>query len=775
MNAIWQKIKADLFHRRVVSILIICTIAVAATLLTLALSTLMNLGGPYDRIFEEVNGAHLWLFFKPGRAATTDIHQIESLPGVAGSTGWQYSYDTQARIHDARVWVTLRVVPLEQPTIHRYYLLDGRAILPNAREIMAEKFFVDTYKMRVGDTITITRSDGRDVNLPVIGSAYDVMYDTYRSDQSPYLYVSESTLISLFPDKAAWGRSLGLRLSDPEKVNEVLAEVEAMRSLKFIESHTDWQDVKESAIFEGQLASVFLIAFSLFAILATVLIILSVVSSTILSQIKQIGILKALGFTGGQILLLYTGQYTVLSLIGTALGFALGLALAPVPMQAITASLNTTYLPSFSFLLVLLVFCIIPGVTILAALGASSRGARANIIKSIAVGAEAPLKKMFWGARLAETLGAPIVLVLGLNDIFVRPLRSVFTGLNLMLGVTGIVLGLALLDTVDSFRNNPALVGIPYDAIVTRQQVSDSLARRLLEKAPGVEAFYGEIQTKAWTLDEKAFTLRAVEGGLDSFPFHIPEGRFFQPGSNEAIAGKGLLDWLGLRIGDTLTIRLEEKDGSAVTVVIVGTYPEPSDAGQRLMLNLSSISRLVKRNDPNAYYLKLSPGADVDAIRSYLSPRRESDLNLVVIKEVVPDSIIYLQVAIFALSGILIIIAIVNVFIMSLLTAQEKLRVIGVLKTIGMTPAQVVRMFNITAGSLGMLAVLFGVPFGLVITKNLFIAVTNSLGFGQISVSINLTQTLLLIPFIVIFSVMGSYIPARWAAQLYIVKILRNE
>ena len=108
-----------------------------------------------------------------------------------------------------------------------------------------------------------------------------------------------------------------------------------------------------------------------------------------------------------------------------------------------------------------------------------------------------------------------------------------------------------------------------------------------------------------------------------------------------------------------------------------------------------------------------------DALRAYLSPRKESDLNLVPVKEAIPDSIIYLQLAIFVLSGILIVIAIVNVFIMSLLTAQEKLRVIGILKTVGMTPAQVVRMFNITAGSLGTLAVLIGIPLGLVVTQNL--------------------------------------------------------
>ncbi|HET9915129.1 MAG TPA: hypothetical protein VFQ13_24775, partial [Anaerolineales bacterium] len=103
MNAIWEKIKADLFRHRIISILIIGTITIAATLLTLALSTLSNLGGPYDRLFTEVNGAHLWIFFKTGRVNTADIRQIQTLPGIASSTPRQYSYRTQVRIHDARV------------------------------------------------------------------------------------------------------------------------------------------------------------------------------------------------------------------------------------------------------------------------------------------------------------------------------------------------------------------------------------------------------------------------------------------------------------------------------------------------------------------------------------------------------------------------------------------------------------------------------------------------------------------------------------------------
>lgn len=77
---------------------------------------------------------------------------------------------------------------------------------------------------------------------------------------------------------------------------------------------------------------------------------------------------------------------------------------------------------------------------------------------------------------------------------------------------------------------------------------------------------------------------------------------------------------------------------------------------------------------------------------------------MILVEEAIPSSVIYLQLAVFILGGILIGIAVVNVFITSLLATQEKLRVVGILKTVGMIPAQVVAMVNPDAGVLGLLA-----------------------------------------------------------------------
>jgi putative ABC transport system permease protein len=137
--------------------------------------------------------------------------------------------------------------------------------------------------------------------------------------------------------------------------------------------------------------------------------------------------------------------------------------------------------------------------------------------------------------------------------------------------------------------------------------------------------------------------------------------------------------------------------------------------------------------------------------------------------------VVYLQLAVFMLGGILIGIAVVNVFITSLLATQEKLRVVGILKTVGMVPAQVVAMINTAAGILGLLSVLIGVPVGLALTGGMLTALSNVYGFGQVSVSFDPWAGALLLPLILVVSLMGSYIPARWAARMAIVRVLREE
>lgn len=775
MIAVWEKIKADVRSRLLISLLILVTIVAASTLLTLALATLMNLSAPYDTAFEQLDAAHLWLYFDRQRVGLRDIERIRALPGVEETTELRHSVISRVRLHDTKVWTSLRVLPVEsQPEVNRVLVREGRYLVPHEMEVIASVDLDDLYDLEVGENIGVTGSDGKEVDLPIVGLAFNPMWDTYRNSQPPYLYVSEETLRDLFPNEEHWGWSLGLRLTQPQDVDAILTRVEALLPEGGLETHTDWRDVKRAALFGARLNFIFLGAFGLFAILATIFVVVSTMSAIVLSQFRQIGILKAVGFTRTQILTLYVGQYLLLGLIGTPLGLVLGAALAPLPLRSVAVSLSTTYRPPVTFGLIAATMIAVPGLVVAATVGAALRGANANIVQAIDVGAEPPRKKPALPVQWAARAQLPMLFVLGLNDVFVKPFRSFLTGLSLTLGVVGIVFGITLSGTLDAYRSEPRLLGIVYDATVSRDRWSDAKTRHYLDRAPGVEAYYAEALVDAETVTGQAFQVRAVEGDLETFPFIIEEGRFFRSGTREAIAGRGLLDWLGLEIGDEVTIFLDERKTRPLTLRIVGQYPEPVNTGEILMADLPVIRQWTRDLQPRTYFLKLTEDHDKGVLKRYLEPRADADLHLTWVGQAIPDVVYYLQLAIFALSAILIGIAVVNVFNTSLLSVQEKLRSVGVLKTVGMTPGQVIAMINTTAAVLAVVASAIGIPLGWLLTKGLLANLSASYGFGRTHVTFNPIYALVLPPLMVGVSVLGSFFPARRAARLSIVSVLRR-
>jgi len=761
--------------RPVISLLMVLTITASSTLLTLAIATLFNCAAPYDQSFAALNGVHLWLYFDRDRLRTRDIERIEAMPEVIASTGVQYSVATRVRIHGTRVWTSLHVLATQMPTVNSLLIQDGRYLMPGQKEMLGSSDLHDFYDLAVGDIVEVTASDHRRVDLPIVGLAYNPTWDTYRNSQPPYLYVSERTMRQLFPEEQTWEKSVGLRLEDPDSADTVLATIEETLRPHTIIGHTDWRDVREAAIFGAQLNLVFLGAFSIFAVIATILVIASSISSTVLSQFRQIGILKAIGFSRAHILWVYSGQYLILTALAGPLGLLVGTLLSPLPLRSVAASLSTTFKPALTPALFAIVLAMVNLVVLGATLRAARRGARANIVQAMAIGAEPPRRRSFWGARWTKRFGLPVVLSLGINDISVRPGRSLMTGLNLALGVIGIIFGIALHDTLNRYEQDPSLLGIVYDAVVTRQEHSDRHTRSEIGQAPGIAAFYAEQLVDVEDTRGHTFQIRAVEGDLDQFPFRISSGRPFDPDSVQALAGQGLLSWLGLKVGDSLTLTQKDSNRPPITWQIVGTYPEPVNAGQMLMVGLPVLRSAHWDSDPHTYYLRLAPDADGEETKNFLQPRANSDLNVIFVGQSLPDAVVYLQLAILTLSAILISIALINVFNTSILSVREKLRTLGILKTVGMTPGQVVAMISTSTAVLGVLATIVGVPVGLAFSQVLLSTLSRSYGFGQVHVTVNIALVLLLIPLMILVSIVGSLWPSLRAAHTPIVEVLRYE
>jgi len=774
MSALFRKIKADLLNRRLATLLVTLTILVSSTLLTLTATTLNSMSASFERNFNDLHGAHLWLYFDRSLVSRADVNRIEELPGIAASTGLQFSQVTQVEFGADKVLVSLRQVEAQQPAVNQLRITAGRYLAPDdAHGILVDKRLAEQFRAQPGDTIRISTASGYKP-LQVVGLAFNPTWDIYRTVQPPYLYTLDKTFQSLFPDRAEWDWSIGLRLADPDAVKQILAAAQSIARNKTIQDHTDWRDVRDAYLFSTQLNTLFLTAFGIFALTAAAFIMTNSISGAVLAQFRDIGVLKAVGFTGSQVAAVYLGQNLLMGAVGGVIGIAIGVALAPLPLTSLAHSLNTTVRPAFDPILLAGVLIGVLVFVLLATFWPARHGARINTIQAITTGYELPSVRPSRLARLARAARLPIPVVIGAKDAFARRGRATLTLLSLLLGVVALVFSFELNAVINTYLRDPSLAGVVYDAYVTREDMSDSTARRTLENAPGVQALLAHVTAKAETPQGKQFRIRAEEGDLAQFPFKLEVGRLINTGvEGEVMIGVGLQSWLGLKVGDTLRVTVNEKRTPAEWR-IVGVYREPADNGQMAMVSLGSLRAIDRAAEPDTYLLRLEPGASVDALRAYLKSRAGQSLSLAIVNTNI-SSLEQFRLTMLALSIALSAIALVSVFNSAVLNMRERMSEVGTYKAIGMTPGQVIEMVLASGGTIGVLAGVIGVPLGVVLVQVLLTALGKSYGFG--SFDLRPDWIALIVPALVAIGVglLGSAVPARWAARLNVVEVLQYE
>lgn len=120
-----------------------------------------------------------------------------------------------------------------------------------------------------------------------------------------------------------------------------------------------------------------------------------------------------------------------------------------------------------------------------------------------------------------------------------------------------------------------------------------------------------------------------------------------------------------------------------------------------------------------------------------------------------------------------------GVFNATLLNSRERARDIGILKALGMTPAQVSLMVVSTACALALLGLIFGIPAGILLYHHGLEALATVAGFtlsgSAIQGSLNTGQVVLLGIGAPLVAAIGGLLPTRWAARVPVWAVLNIE
>jgi putative ABC transport system permease protein len=526
----------------------------------------------------------------------------------------------------------------------------------------------------------------------------------------------------------------------------------------------------------------FLIAFGLIGLVLSVLIVVNVVSGAVSAGARRIGVLKAVGFTPAQVVLVYVLQVLIPAVAGVALGVVAANLLAPSVFGR-TAEVFQVAPQSIPLWVDLAVPLAMLGLAAIAALVPASSAGRLSATAAIVIG-RAPRPARGYAAHrlLGRAHVLPRAVTLGLAGPFARPGRTLVTLAAIMLGALAVTFGVGLGTSLDRVGADMALASTGHVQIGVPGQVppgAPPAATENADLAAAIRAQPGTLHYVTESQDRLAVaglagtaSVTAFSGDASWIGYALISGHWY--GADGAVVNTYFLESTGTRVGDTFTFT---GDGRSVTLTITGEVFQPGSTAV-IMTSLSSVAALEPSGTTQPmYYVGLRPGVTAQGYENALFARLGPGAwNSTPSGGYGPLQVLGALVVILTL--LLAVVAGFGVLNTVVLMTRERAYDIGVFKAVGMTPRQTIAMVVITVAATGLIAGLIAVPAGIALHHLILPIMGDGVqtAFPPGIYTVYSPAELVLLALVgLVIAVAGALAPAGWAARVSTATALRAE
>ncbi|MEU6543522.1 FtsX-like permease family protein [Streptomyces sp. NPDC046859] len=700
-------------HRGEALFLVLATAGIVVSLL-LATALFGYATNPWQRVFTQAHGAHVWLHTAP----SADTGRLTELDGVEAVTGPYPTASATLASRGARAAVELRGTP-EKPSVGRPLLTSGHWLDPaNPDGVVLESRLARALLAAPGDTLALP---GTDRTVTVLGVA-DSAEKRYRPGEQPGLVWAQPSAV-----RDPGGQVVALRLDDPEDTDYAVQRAVTVLGAGAVSEVSTWKQARAEAQGDNRLLGQVLGLFGLGALVAAGLAVHGAIGTRIRGHLRDISVLKAIGFTPGQVVRVFLLQHLAYALLGALAAAAVVQGLGSrIPGRLGDAVGVWHGLPGHTVALL-----VVP-VAVVLFIGATTGLAawRAGRVPPVPVPrrASAPGGRLSGAARSALGLRLPPALVLGWHRAFSRRLRSPATVARLALPLLLVVVAMSAWSTIERFDGRPEQVGLPTSLTVHADAgLTGRAARTVLEGDPQVAAAYPGVEVAALVPGQTAtIALRGLGTRQDPYPYSLAEGRA-ATGRDEAVAGQGLLALLDARVGDWVRITVGDQPQ---ILHIVGRSIEPENAGRVISTSLDTLRENDPGLGPTLYELRLRPGAEPGAVADRLTAAGRGHLDV----HAVPNPADGLSPLRGVIVGLIVVLALIG--LIELLTAiggtvREGERDLLALKAIGLSPRQITAITVVSTACTALAAAVVATGLGVPLARWLIDTQGASSGIGS--------------------------------------------
>jgi putative ABC transport system permease protein len=810
----WKKVLRDITSNRTRTLLVIVSITVGIFAVGIVQHINTIITGEMKRVYRESNGAHATIFTD----AIDDelIQVVERMPMVEAVQGFA-GLSLKVEVAPGQ-WEPINVdrVPAyttqQMNKLEAVYQLSGRDQRNAAQtqwsgrdEIMLERSSLNAAQalpagLAVGDLLQVEDNDGRVRTLTVAGLVYDANTMPVSFTGTAAGYVDEETFERL--GGATTYSELAIRVrGTPEQIldidyvrnaaEEVAAKIEksgrtVRRIQVFRPGRLPLQDIFDAL-------SWILTPLGILALILGSFLVSNTMSALIAQQTRQIGVMKAVGADLGQIVRMYLGAVVVYGLSALLIAIPLTIGLATLLELVLGGFINLS-VPLFAVPTNVLFLQIGIGVLIplVAALYPILRGAAVTVREAIS---DYGVGNSNFGASWLDRLITRIRFLsrpmqISLRNTFRRRGRLVLTLITLVMG------GMIFM-TVGSVRLS--LEGRVEQVLTYNQfdiQVQLGRAYRaekieqIIRQTPGIDVVEGwdsgqAVRIRPDKSESDTISLNALPPASQMIAPTLVSGRWLVADDQNAIvlAQSITTDEADIRLGDAITLRIDEKD---YTWIVVG-FAETTEFGGAISayVNYDYYTRLTNNvGKVRSVCITLTPDAPGDI--STMLETLTGGLEQANIQVGFTNTVARIR----TLTGNVFTIIIVLLMVMGALIAAvgaiglsgtmstnvlERTREIGVMRAMGASDGAVLRIVMVEGVLIGAISWIIGALLAYPTGYLLSVAIGLALFQTPLPYFFSSDGVLQWLGVVVGLAMLASYLPARNASRMTVRETLAYE
>lgn len=385
---------------------------------------------------------------------------------------------------------------------------------------------------------------------------------------------------------------------------------------------------------------------------------------------------------------------------------------------------------------------------------------------------------------------------LSIRSLTHQKFRTFLTLLGVIIGITAVVSMVSIAGGMqESMRKMVEEFGADKIIVTSQQQfgiggkgLTDSDANAI-EKIIGVKLampMYATTAGSEFNGEEKALSVwgmdpeKAEETFSDAQGVDILRGRWIQKGDRSKIViGYALHDDYYARkvnIGNSIDIQ-------GVPFRVVGIFKETGDKSHDTVAyaDIDQVRKVLGREDQvTTIIVRVKEGYDVtrtrDRIELLLEKRHEdSEFTIMTSQQMLEniESVLKIvQVVFGGIAGVSLLVGGIGIANTMLMNVLEQTREIGIMKATGAESGNIVKIFLVESGIIGIVGGSLGVIFGYIISKVMNLAAELALGSGNLTTHVSTNMVIFSLTFSFVVGVLSGIYPAYRAAKLDPVEAL---